>query len=102
MHHGFSFFPSLVMCRCRQRVVLLSFWILSVCAIKSVSLLLVGMNEDSTFYLPVSMPKPDCVVESCSRNENTETIGFEGSVGNETTSKVKYRADAEYTSKGSI
>ena len=60
--------------------------------IKSVSLL-AGMNEDSTFYLPVSMPKPDCVVESCSRKENTETIGVEGSVGDETTSLKAQKHD---------
>lgn len=60
--------------------------------IKSVSLL-AGMNEDSTFYLPVGMPKPDCVVESCSRNENTETIGVEGSVGDETTSLKAKKPD---------
>jgi hypothetical protein len=53
--------------------------------IESVSLL-AGMNKDSTFYSLVSMPKPDWVVESCSRKENTETIGVEGSVGDETTS----------------
>jgi hypothetical protein len=53
--------------------------------IESVSLL-AGMNKDSTFYSLVSLPKPDCGVESCSRKENTETIGVEGSVGDETTS----------------
>jgi hypothetical protein len=51
------------------------------------------MNEDSAFYLSMSMPKPDCVVESCSRSENTETIGVEGSVGDETTSLKAKKPD---------
>ena len=41
------------------------------------------------------MPKPDCVVESCSRSENTETIGSEGSVGDETTSLKAKKSDPE-------
>jgi hypothetical protein len=49
--------------------------------------------KTALFYLSMSMPKPDCVVESCSRSENTETIGVEGSVGDETTSLKAKKPD---------